>query len=527
MRHYSTRSSILCTSIFLLILVVGARAFSASNLSGMLFKTEREKKTYAQFLARQFPQFFSPSQFHVDPIANIPEEQDFLRWFLDPKVQKVIQSETIPRSEMKRIDVRVMTQQMQSGLVISDKSLIALVSEFQALLAPNTEPSFFFQTLRSHLKDVGSVSSHGLLVGLVNCLPPDLKDIAFPLELDEKIAFLKKNLTDKMVETNFRGTGEKTVRSKLAEVLAVLKLENRIVKLILFSYWQNQKKDNESIRSILGPRRQDFNNFVDLLIQEQFTTKEAKKIRDLTLSNIKNLFEGSVVVGNLPVWTLQHSYRIEEVPPPLAIYRGCVNGDCFTKFAFGFAYAPSERTFFVYNDQDKLIFSIYAMAVQVESNKTALLIHEIGSTHTNESIVEQVVRGLYQNLPALGYSDLIIGRKDMHHRRFATHLLSLRYLGASAHLANPSLAVRVSHFDTNSRNLIGAQLQNTIGRTRIVPTGHRASYAQENDLSRYHTQGSFFRADEPIAYRIETSVSSATNFLARYLGGISSCSMIF
>lgn len=490
---------------FSLILLNQVRSWAAVDLSLLPdLDSSKRQQTHTDRLREYLPDAFrlrGNASIYVTPEENVPQEGLFLKWYLSPQVQSVIESETYPRPEMMQIDFRVMVSQHQNAMSASAQAMSEVSKTFGKISKnfPSAKEQIE-EILRLHEK-IGALSSRGLIVGLINCLPPTQRGALFKInDINEKIKTLKKELTDEMVEKNFKGDGERTVKSKIKELEKVMSREDRMIELALYLFYESQGRNLVAIEKILRPEnRAEFAEFLTQQFSKTLGDKDTKRFRELVLTNFKDVF-GEVTEGKVEMWTQKAAYTLVEVPPTIAIHRGCLNGDCFSKFAFGFAYAPGERTFVLRNDKGENILAVYGMAVQY-NGRTALYIHEIGSPNANNEIVEWVARTLYENRRELGYEEILITAKSMHWQYFQQYL----------HQFTDRRAVRFTITDVKSRILIGDKMVEQMG-PRLRSYGYaNPSYAKEHDVATAHTQAYLFAPPNP-AYRIDSRVNPGPDF---------------
>lgn len=100
-----------------------------------------------------------------------------------------------------------------------------------------------------------------------------------------------------------------------------------------------------------------------------------------------------------------------EVPAWLAIFRGCVGGDCASKNLAAYANSPATRIFYV--DTGKGTPGGYVESAEVMSNgKKYLNVSTINGTKLNADHTEAIIRGLHEASSKLGVEGIILVKEN-------------------------------------------------------------------------------------------------------------------
>ncbi len=420
--------------------------------------------------------FRNDKTWYVDPVLVITREQKFLRWLNQPEVKQAYERELPYRNPMKKIQVQIETAQLIAANTVSDEGihfLRAHFTDFERDKSLNSEG--IHHELQGLINSLKGQSSAGFTTGLIQSLPAELKAAAFKLPAEEKLNFLLKNLTDEQLRTNFRTNvykpEELSVSMMASEIDRITATEEKIALLALYRDWQGH-----------GATEAAFNELAD--IKPVAGEAQGPQIQKLASAKLRNFIQQT----KTPEWSTKEKISIREISPNLGLFRGCLNGDCFTSYAYGFAYSPAEKTFLVSDEEGQLMTSVYATEVRVGRKKT-LYVHEMGSASVSPLYGPVIMRALYAAKEQLGYSQIVFGEKGMHHGAFKTEIMNS---------AQETERVALTYIDPIFRNLIGDELVRETDST----------YSKAHDIPSAHPFGRVYIPTQVEDYRIVTNTVS-------------------
>lgn len=458
--------------ILSVVIALSSVGFAATDLRQFPpeIKTDAQMVSYILYLRNALPEVFqSGGSWYVDPKLIIDREQKFLSWLKSEAGQKVYQAELQDRKPFQDIHVQMNEKQEVTQLDLSPKAQEHLRNQWMNLENRLGSVDRVIQEIFSIYKSMQGQSSMGLMTGMIQALPAEQKATAFKLPLQEKMEFLLINISDAQLKLAFKSqiysADQISVHFLSGELKRLLQHEEMLAELNL--YLQNHKVSDEHVLSRL----------------QTLDTKDAKKVKDLSQTLTSTYLKSRSVSVKKMQWVPKEQFQISEVSPHLGIYRGCINGDCFTTYAYGYTYSPSERTFLVRDSDGKLLTSVYATEVKVNGVKS-LYIHEIGNASLRAEYGSYIFQAIYQARHELGFEQVILGNKGMHHYQFAS---------AAKKSAQDSSAVKIEYYDSESREHIGNEL--------VKATG--SSYSKGHDMPSAHATGIIYVPIESATEQIQ------------------------
>lgn len=463
--------SILSDLILFVFLFLSSLGYAATDLRQFPpeIKTDAQMVSYILYLRNALPEVFqSGGSWYVDPKLIIDREQKFLSWLKSEAGQKIYQAELQERKPFQDIHVQLNEKQEVTQLDLNPKAQEHLQNQLIHIGSRFGSVDRVIQEILVTYKSMHGQSSMGLMTGMIQALPAEQKAIAFKLPIQEKMDFLLKNISDTQLKLAFKSQvysqDQVSVHFLSAELKRLLQSEELLAEFNL--YLQHHKISDEQILNRL----------------QSLDAKESKKAKDLSQTLSSSYLKSRSVSVKKMQWVAKEQFQISEVSPHLGIYRGCINGDCFTTYAYGYTYSPSERTFLVRDSEGKLLTSVYATEVKVNGIKS-LYIHEIGQANLRAEYGAYIFQALYHARRELGFEQIILGHKGMHHYQFAS---------AAKKSAQDSPAIKIEYYDSESREQIGNEL--------VKATGN--SYSKGHDMPTAHATGVIYTPIESTAEQI-------------------------
>lgn len=464
--------SIVNNLILCIFLFLASFGYAATDLRQFPpeIKTDAQMVSYILYLRNALPEVFqSGGSWYVDPKLIIDREQKFLTWLKSEAGQKVYQAELQERKPFQDIHVQMNEKQEVTQLDLSLKAQEQLRNQLINLENRLGSVDRVIQEIFNIYRSMQGQSSMGLMTGMIQALPAEQKATAFKLPLQEKMEFLLRNISDSQLKLAFKSqiysADQISVHFLSGELKRLLQHEEMLAELNL--YLQQHKISDEQILNRL----------------QSLDAKDAKKAKDLSQALASTYLKSRSISVKKMQWVEKEQFQISEVSPHLGIYRGCINGDCFTTYAYGYTYSPSERTFLVRDSDGKLLTSVYATEVKVNGIKS-LYIHEIGNASLRAEYGSYIFQAIYQARHELGFEQVILGNKGMHHYQFAS---------AAKKSAQSTDAIKIEYYDSESRELIGNEL--------VKATGN--SYSKGHDMPSAHATGLIYVPVESATEQIQ------------------------
>ena len=101
--------------------------------------------------------------------------------------------------------------------------------------------------------------------------------------------------------------------------------------------------------------------------------------------------------------------RLQEVPPALGIFRGCVGGDCSSRYSFPYPNDPHERVFFIEDPKNAGRLKGYVAATVVtQDGKQALYVNTISGANVTAGNTELILRAFEKDKETLGVNRIFL-----------------------------------------------------------------------------------------------------------------------
>ena len=109
-----------------------------------------------------------------------------------------------------------------------------------------------------------------------------------------------------------------------------------------------------------------------------------------------------------PPATTVNQLRLQEVPPELGIFRGCLGGDCSTSLGFAYPNDPLERIFFILNKRGEEVGYLQGMMGKLTTGEQVFFVNTIAGAKISEGMVEAIFLALLKAKEHLAVSDVVI-----------------------------------------------------------------------------------------------------------------------
>ena len=178
-------------------------------------------------------------------------------------------------------------------------------------------------------------------------------------------------------------------------VQAMVANENRILVLV-------QELNPE--RSAKGESWLLADNLTDWFDLPSFRGRTAKLLQDLKIQALRLYADPRAVTVQDKV---ERELIMRELPPYLAIYRGCVGRDCSTTASWAYSYSPMERTWWIEDRQGRHLG--YASGTITRLNgEPCLYIKDVTGPYIEPGDVELILDGFYRAAADYGARHLTI-----------------------------------------------------------------------------------------------------------------------
>ena len=109
-----------------------------------------------------------------------------------------------------------------------------------------------------------------------------------------------------------------------------------------------------------------------------------------------------------PPATTVNQLRLQEVPPELGIFRGCLGGDCSTSSGFAYPNDPLERIFFILNKRGEEVGYLQGMMGKLTTGEQVFFVNTIAGAKISEGMVEAIFLALLKAKEHFAVSDVVI-----------------------------------------------------------------------------------------------------------------------
>lgn len=461
---------------------------------------------YVAYIRRVLPEVFQPGgAYHVDPLVVVQREQALLKVLHSNEVQAVYQAE-LPkqRHPYQKLEVTIHESELETQTKVSASGAESLKHSFAELAHRYPNAASLDNVIVKLFQSTG-LGSQGLLTGLIQCLPPEFKATAFKLAPEEKLEYVRQHLSDQDLRAKFRTTVYKPEEIRASHLLneyrRLEEVERSLGRMALYREWTRAGATEEAL-SRLGTWTSE--NVQSSIHGLALDAKDGKRLREL----VQNATQAQLKVVTEDVqgsaWKPRSTFTIEEVSPNIGIFRGAVNGDCFTAYTYGFCYSPAERTYLVRDENGKLLTAVYATSVD-GGGKPSLYIHDLGSSKLSPFLSGDIFKAFYTVREKLGFDQILLTSRNMHFSQFKS---------AAEAVARDAGTVSITYTDIKTRTKIGDTLVEHIGRTP-----HGADYPKRYDLPGANQKARIFvpKANDKERVDVQTTQFHEPVFSARAL----------
>lgn len=420
------------------MLVASATAHAGPSLPAPRPKTEEEKLAFLISVQEQVPNLFEDAaRFDID-LLKLVEDQSELRKLLerDPAYVRAIRE----RAPYLDLSIRPPSNTVVQERKIKPEALASWKAELQGglknihLNPGGLAESALLAQIKANLDKLQGRSSNGLLTGLIQSLPKELRTQAFRAQdFESKIRILNESLADPLppeFKSEIHGLRPGVGKKEGLDLLQDLRqLETRLrnqVELHLVLQGVLEGKAPVSMDELAAKLRE-----LKMSDLEFFADRDALAPRLLKLEarlglNSKQLSgvaaQVQAHIGSFTAQTetvlaeLGDGLKLSEVPPQIGIFRGCTGGDCSSQFSFPYPNAPNERVYFVHSPDGRIKGYVTGAIVEANGKKT-LNVLTIAGSRISSADTKMILSGLHEaraqigveqlSLPASGFESLI------------------------------------------------------------------------------------------------------------------------
>jgi hypothetical protein len=407
------------------------------------FKNDTERLQFLMSVHDQIPSIFSDTAEHDRDLFELLDSQEQLSEKLrsHPEFTKLLSQ----RQPLVTLEIQGIKDQTVLVRQIDPDALQAWKKDLQTTLLEiknHQEPGKALrQLIQERIQTLGPSTAAGFATGLIKTISPEKQRSLFQLSDDERLAQLQSNLPDELISHGFQGKAHGVTQStyRKAEALnrlsELMRSEASLRRLVILdSALQNTDGLVEGTFSQLQSRIEEMSE----ASLDHF--KDTRSMQARIHASTQKSTQKSSHVSGLEKWIQKHldqslfskqiesrqslagGLRLQEVPPTLGIFRGCVGGDCSTKYSFPYPNSPVERVFFVYSTDEPRPEAAppkgYVSATLVEGStrgstkEKVLYVHTINGKRISGADTVKIIEGLYQMRREFGASELALPTPD-------------------------------------------------------------------------------------------------------------------
>lgn len=400
-------------------LLFSSLAFAAASLLPT-FQTQQEKQAFVEETKKLIPFATENSiqflDFQIQALAllrqRFPEYDQWMKEKPDLLTIEIFE-QALAREQTPILDKQILEKIRQKIQLMYDQELSQIP---QKDIPKELWERGLVELVTTLMKPLPSASARGLIVGLAQVLSTENR-IAFFKRADPLLQlqyFESLNISDQVLrESSFKaatlGLDQKTVSVKEVIAIAYEKIGDGSEIFHLLSYLKavfNLKLGNQNLQFMNQLTATDFefalqlqDLFLDELIEEIVARGLMSRgtlvqhLRRAQASVQRKWFTYEIAEKKI----LRPFAKVIEVNPHLAVYRGCIGGDCSTTYSPLFPYSPWEHDFYIKNAKDQFIGYISGARVQV-GDKTAFYLRDIQGPHLSPAIVDAILHAFPQAL---------------------------------------------------------------------------------------------------------------------------------
>jgi hypothetical protein len=233
--------------------------------------------------------------------------------------------------------------------------------------------------------------SQGIVVGLAQLLPNELKKDFFALPLAAKVEMLEKNLPAEVVSQGFAPArlGWNDAEISKAEIINRLKAsvqtEQVFTALLVYHYSLLQGE-------LATPK--------DYLAKWHLEGSAKKTLEQAFNSQVSKLVPTEQKAAEVAL-------VLREISPVVGMFRGFAGNDCSTLRSFPFVNSPNEFTFLVYDGKGGI--KGYAQGTKIfTNNRPAFYLHTIVGPRISGEDSFNILRVLNQEKGNMGWSEILL-----------------------------------------------------------------------------------------------------------------------
>lgn len=407
------------------LIILASLLFSTFSLSETRdwqpkIETAREKAEFLLQIQEEIPSFFEDKgNFDID-LMNLLDRQRDIQKKLDKNKQYVEATEHV--RPLKEITFQYKIQAPKTKLNLNHEAFLKTLPKLLANIQSIRNRELLNSLMEEQLKQLNIISKDNLLVGLINSLPEEERSFIFKeSDLSKKIELIFQALPQELSDNfRFQNFGWSTMPSK-NEVWSALresiKIEeafdlNLLTYLCVMDSNGALKSDAEIIRitqdltlnpEIILQKIQLANN-VTQLTDLQSDIKVGPKNLKLQLSRIQ---KSLALKEKENIAELRKKIILREVSPAVGIFRGCAGKDCSSSVSFPYPNDPYERTYFIFDEENKI--KGYATGTIVNSKKErGYYLITIAGPRLSEEDSELIIKGLNFAKKDLDFNALLL-----------------------------------------------------------------------------------------------------------------------
>jgi len=274
--------------------------------------------------------------------------------------------------------------------------------------------------IQEEINQIDSLDTNGFFNGLILSLSKEkqseARSLSQQIDKSDLIKYLKINLPEKLDKFKSSLTLAKDKLTLVTYIEEKTQNIQKIMSLVDIYLLLEQKKINseESFEQFVkSMTAEEVNHFIaqdfSLLLESNFSsdlTKHYKHYQNYFLKIQTQSSESS---------TYKKTLSLVEQNPFFAIFRGCSADDCSTTGSFPYPNDPSERVFFIYDENNKgLLGYISSTLVKDKNNpqKNILYISTIAGKRITTEQTEDILNSLFLIKKDLGVDEIYIPTKD-------------------------------------------------------------------------------------------------------------------
>lgn len=422
--------------ILFFALLLGGHAFGANDVKDLppefapRLSSDEDKLKYLLEIQARLPSLFDQAMRYNIPLLGMLDDQRKLLNLLEAD-PKYLQGQ-LRRGPFLDITFAPLAETSGKSYGINSDAIAPwkkeLLDDLSRIPGNGNFKEELISIIRTRVKEIAGRSSTGSMTGLIQILPTSSRKAAFQAkDIASKLAILERDLPDQILnrqkEAKASGVADRITKSEaLANYRSLVEKEKELGRLLEIDLLRRYSSFVGEVKTIDDLRKKLQNaNATDLafILDSNVTQPVLKEISaDLyalgqktqlkELAALVELHSAQLTLAKEVVTSkVGKGIQLKEMPPSMAIFRGCTGGDCSSQMSFPYPNDPNERVYFIYDEKGQTKGYVEGTLVDA-AGKSSFYLNCINGPRVSETETQLILNGFYSAREKLGVSQILI-----------------------------------------------------------------------------------------------------------------------